>query len=80
MDVADPKTFDDGSFADAIIRACREYGAKHPGIDWPDLMNIHDLATSREQLNERLANPEAFVEAFKRRDIPGHTHLRGRSK
>jgi len=59
--------------------AVKGFATKHPTIAWVDLMTIHDLARSGEELRARLADPEGFVELYKAGKVPGQAYVYGRS-
>jgi hypothetical protein len=55
----DSKTFD----PEAYCLAIRTWARQHPAVGRLDLMNMHDLARSANELDEWLTDPEAWIAA-----------------
>jgi hypothetical protein len=64
----DMKSIDPKHFGEHYVEATRAWAAAHPTVDWLDLMAMTDLADSKKQLDQWMADPERFVKQGK---IPG---------
>jgi len=55
--------YDPETFGQQYVEAVRAWGREHPTVTWLNLMNMQDLASSKKELGEWLADPEAWIAA-----------------